>query len=131
MAIDNLEPFERLQAALTRRNNGPTAEEIEAFVKCRENDPSERTQEFIRLLRSLNEPMEEAKRKAVRRQARKQLGRLMEGYESAAWRFARQSERVRSPENLAALMAPVDSNACFYKGWKTPTCADCGASPTP
>jgi hypothetical protein len=109
-AIENLEPYERLQAALTRRDNGPTAEQIEAFVKCCNDDSSERTQEFIRLLRSLNEPMEETKRKAVRRQARKQLERLMDGYESAAWRFARQSERVVSPENLAALMAPVQSN---------------------
>jgi hypothetical protein len=109
-AIETLAPFERLQAALTRRGNGPTAQEIAAFVKCCDGDSSERTQEFIRLLRSLKEPMEEAKRKAVRRQARKQLSRLMEGYESAAWRFARQAERVGSPENLAALMAPARSN---------------------
>ncbi len=115
MAIDNLEPFERLQAALTRRNNGPTAEEIEAFVKCRENDPSEKTQEFIRLLRSLNDPMEKAKRKATRRQARKQLGSLMESYQTVAWRATGQADRVRSPENLAALMAPVDSNAMLLQ----------------
>jgi hypothetical protein len=109
-AIDNLEPFERLQAALTRRNQGPTAEEIDAFVKCRESDSSEQTQEFIRLLRSLKEPMENAERKATRRQARKQLRGLMESYQTVAWRTTGQADRVRSPENLAALMAPVDSN---------------------
>src|ERR1035441_2751676 len=34
----------------------------------------------------------------------------MDGYESLAWRFTRQFERVGSPENLAALMAPARSN---------------------
>jgi flagellar biosynthesis/type III secretory pathway chaperone len=114
-AIENVEPFERLQAALARRDDGPTAEEIEAFVKCRKGDSSERTQEFIRLLRSLKNPMEEADRKAVRRQVRAELGRLIETYQSVAMHLARQSERVQSPENLAALMAPVDSNSLLLQ----------------
>jgi len=114
-AIELLEPFERLHGALTRRDKGPTTKEIEAFVKCCKGDSSEKTQEFIHLLRSLKKPMEETERKAVRRQARKQLARLMEGYESAAWSFARQSERVQSPENLAALMAPQDPNSLLLQ----------------
>ncbi len=107
-AFEALEPFERLKEALSPRGAGPTAAEIDAFVKTRKGDSSEAMQEFILLLKSLHEPMEEQERKAARRKARKQLGPLMEAYENLAWRFSRQSERVHSPENLAALMAPQD-----------------------
>ena len=55
--------------------------------------------------------MEEAERKAARRQARKQLVRLMDSYQSVAWRMARQLHKVQSPENLAALMVTGDENA--------------------
>ena len=110
-AFENLEPFERLQAALTRRDDGPTAEEIDDFVKCRRKDSSEATQEFIGLLESLKQPMDEAERKAVRRQARAQLGKLMECHQSVAWRMSRDVDRVHSPENLAALMASGDEDA--------------------
>jgi hypothetical protein len=63
-------------------------------------------QDFILILKSLKEPMEEEERKAARQKARKHLGPLMETYENLAWRFSRQFEKVHSPENLAALMAP-------------------------
>ena len=107
-AFEVLEPFERLKEALSPRGPGPTAAEIDEFVKTRKGDSSEEMQEFILLLKSLNEPMEEQERKAARQKARKQLGPLMEAYENVAWRFSRQSEKVQSPENLAALMAPED-----------------------
>ena len=110
-AFENLEPFERLQAALTRRDHGPTAEEIDDFVKCHPKDSSEATKEFIRLLRSLKQPMDEAEGKAIRRQARAQLGKLMECHQSVAWRMSRDVDRVHSPENLAALMASGDDEA--------------------
>ena len=69
-----LEPFERLKEALSRRGQGPTAAEIEEFVKTRKGDSSRKMKEFITLLKSLKEPMEEPERKAARREARKQLG---------------------------------------------------------
>ena len=106
--IDAVEPFERLQKALARRGQGPTAEEIEEFVEAREGDSSPSMQEFIRVLKSLHEPMEEPERKAARREARKQLERLMDPLMSLAFQHGNKSERVRSPENLAALMAPGD-----------------------
>jgi hypothetical protein len=59
--------------------------------------------------------MEKAERRAVRRQAREQLGRLMESYQTVAWCTTGRADRVRSPENLAALMAPVDSNAMLLQ----------------
>jgi hypothetical protein len=114
-AFENLEPFEQLRAALSRRDNGPTAEEIESFVESRKKDSSPETRDFILLLTSLNEPMEAAERKVALREARAQLTRLMDGYESAAWTMARQAEKVQSPENLAALMAPDGSNALLLQ----------------
>jgi len=60
-------------------------------------------QEFITLLKSLHEPREEAERKAARREARKRLSRLMEAYESLAWKFSRKSEKVKSAENLVVV----------------------------
>jgi hypothetical protein len=70
-AIESLEPFERLQTALSRRDGGPSAEEIQAFAKARQDDSSPETQEFLRLLQSLLKPLEEGERKAALRQARK------------------------------------------------------------
>ena len=69
-AINNLEPFERLQAALTRRSHGPTPKEIDALVEYRKDDSFAATQEYIQLLMSLKEPLEEAARKAALHQAR-------------------------------------------------------------
>ena len=125
--FEAVEPFERLKEALSRRGQGPTAAEIEEFVKTRKGDSSEEMKEFITLLKSLKEPMEEAERKAARREARKQLARLMEPYESAAWQYGRKCERVQSSENLAALMAPDDhqsahlqrlEDSCLRRMWR-------------
>jgi len=114
-AFEAVEPFERLKEALARRDDGPTAAEIEEFCKSRKGDSSEKTQEFITLLKSLHQPMEEPQRKAARREARKQLARLMEPHENVAWRFARKSEKVQSAENLAALMAPDDQKSAHLQ----------------
>jgi len=110
-AFEAVEPFERLKEALARRDDGPTKAEIDEFVKTRTGEPSEPMQEFIALLKSLRQPMEEPQRKAARREARKQLARLMEPHENVAWRFGRISEKVQSAENLAALMAPDDERS--------------------
>ncbi|MDR3676029.1 MAG: hypothetical protein P4N24_11115 [Acidobacteriota bacterium] len=109
--FDAVEPFERLKEALSRRGQGPTEAEIKEFEKSRKDNSSPRMQEFITLLNSLNEPMEEPERKAARREARKQLTPLMEPYASAAWQYGRKCEKVRSTENLAALMAPNDHHS--------------------
>ena len=106
--FDALEPFERLKDALSRRGPGPTAAEIDEFVKTRKGESSEEMHEFILLLKSLKEPMEEPERKAARQKARKHLRPLMETYENLAWQYGRKCERVQSSENLAALMAPQD-----------------------
>jgi hypothetical protein len=113
--FDAVEPFERLKEALSRRGQGPTAAEIDKFVKTRKGAVSQEMQEFITLLNSLNEPREEAERKAALREARKQLVPLMDPYESAAWKYGRKSERVQSTENLAALMAPENQQAAHLQ----------------
>jgi hypothetical protein len=109
--FDAVEPFERLQEALSRRGQGPTAAEIEEFVTARKGDSSEAMQEFITLLKSLNQPMEENERKAAHREARKQLQSLMDPYMSLGFQYAHRAERVQSAENLAALMAPEDEKS--------------------
>ena len=109
--FDAVEPFERLQEALSRRGQGPTAAEIEEFVTARKGEPSEAMQEFITLLKSLNQPMEENERKAALREARKQLQSLMDPYMSLGFQYAHRAERVQSAENLAALMAPEDDKS--------------------
>jgi hypothetical protein len=113
--FEALEPFERLKEALSRRGQGPTAAEIDEFVKTRKGDSSEKMQEFILLLKSLKEPREEQERKAALREARKHLGPLMETYENLAWQYTRKSERVHSSENLAALMAPEDKHSAHLQ----------------
>ena len=113
--FEAVEPFERLKEALSRRGQGPTAAEIKEFEKSHKDDSSQRMQEFITLLNSLNEPMEEPERKAARREARKQLAPLMEPYESAAWQYGSKAEKVRSTENLAALMAPDDHHSAYLQ----------------
>jgi hypothetical protein len=110
-AFEALEPFEHLKEALSRRGSGPTAAEIDEFVKTHKDDSSEAMQEFIRLLKSLKEPMEDQERKAALKQARKQLSERMDVYENFAWRFSRKSEKIQSAENLAALMAPADQTS--------------------
>lgn len=100
-AYTALEPFEELRDALAPRV-------IDAFIERRSHDSSPQTQEFILLLRSLKEPMEARKRNALRRKARIDLQRLMEGFKALAWQCSRTSEHVRSQENMAALMAPED-----------------------
>ena len=66
-AFGAMEPFERLEKALARRGRGPTAAEIEEFVASRASDPSPAMEEFITLLNSLDQPMEEKTRRAARR----------------------------------------------------------------
>ncbi|HTS67796.1 MAG TPA: hypothetical protein VMO17_02335 [Terriglobia bacterium] len=110
-AVDNLEPFERLQAALSRRGVVSNEEEIQAFANARQDDSSPMTQEFLSLLASLLKPMEDRERKAVLRRARKQLRELVEPVKSVAWVMTRRANRVDSPENLAALAAPEDETA--------------------
>ena len=109
--FERVAPFQQLEKALGRRVVGPTAEEIDSFIKSRIDKSSDAMVEFIHLLKSLRKPMEEKERKAVLRKARVRLRGLMESYENAAWRVGRQMEKVDSPENLAALMAPNDPSA--------------------
>jgi hypothetical protein len=114
-SYDLLEPFERLEAVLARRGQKPTAEEIEEFVESRTGDTAEEMDEFILLLQSLNEPMEERERKAALRQARAELRGFMESYGDLAERRSRQVETVDSAENLAALMAPHNQTAVLLQ----------------
>lgn len=125
--LDALEPFERLKEALSRQIQGPTAAEVDEFVKTRTGELSPSMQKFIILLKSLKEPMEETERKAALRQARKDLIPLMETYETLAWQYTRRSQRVQSSANLAALMAPEDQNSvhlqrlqdsCLQRMWR-------------
>ena len=114
-AFAAMEPFERLEKALSRPGQGPTAAEVEEFVASRQGDPSPAMQEFITLIESLNEPMEQKKRKAARRQARKQLAALQEPYAILATQCMIRSERVQGAVNLAALMAPEDQKSMYLQ----------------
>ena len=107
-AFGAMEPFERLEKALSRRGEGPTAAEIDEFVASRKGDPSPAMQEFITLLKSLHQPMEEKERKAARRKARKQLQTLQEPYAILATQCVVRSDGIQSAANRAALMAPED-----------------------
>jgi len=109
--IELLEPFDRLQEALERRGDGPTAEEIDDFLHNRKGETTPAMQEFIQVLNSLKESGGEAERKALRQKARKQFADIMETYDNLRWRYTRKVERVHSPENLAALMAPDDERS--------------------
>jgi hypothetical protein len=114
-AFNAMEPFERLGKALARRGQGPTAAEIEEFVSSRESEPSPAMQEFITLLNSLDQPMEEKDRRAARRKARKQLAALQEPYAILATQCMVRSERVQGAVNLAALMAPEDNKSMYLQ----------------
>ena len=114
-AMEKVEPFELLEKALARRAGGPTAEEIQAFMKSCKGDSSEEIKEFIVLLKSLEEPMDERARKAARRKARAELNRLMDSRQSAAIYLASEMNKVQAPENLAALMAPAEVNSMFLQ----------------
>jgi len=113
--FEAMEPFERLEAALQRRGMGPSPEEIDAFVESEKEKASPQVQEIIQLLESLKEPLDKQERKATRQKIRALLGPLMEGLGTMAWQSARQSERVRSSENLAALMAPRDPSSVLLQ----------------
>ena len=107
-AMELLEPFAQLEQALSPRGKGPTAAVIDEFVRGRKEDSSERMREFIVLLESLKEPMEARQRRNARHKARTSLLALMEPYENLAWQYGRRCEKVKSPENLAAMMATDD-----------------------
>jgi len=103
-----LEPFEQLEEALSPRRGGPTAAEVDEFVRGHKGDSSERMRKFILLLESFKAPMEKRQRRDARGKARTELLALMEPYENLAWQYGRRCEKVKSPENLAAMMATDD-----------------------
>lgn len=105
-ALALAQPFRNLAQVLARRGQALPAGEVEEFAKSRRGDDSPEMREFIALLRELAKPMEKRARSVAMRQARTDLRRLMEPYEVLAWQTSRRAEKVRSGENLAALMAP-------------------------
>ena len=115
-ALDALEQFERLEEALSRCGQGPTAAEIEEFVTSRKSEPSPAMQEFIALLKSLNQPMEEKERRAALREARKQLLALKEPYAILATQCVVRSDGIQSAANRAGLMAPENQKAMHLQG---------------
>jgi len=94
---------------------GPTAAEIDEFVRGRKEDSSERMREFIVLLESLKAPMEKRQRRNACRKARTELVALMDPYENLAWQYSRRYEKVKSPENLAAMMATDDPRGALLQ----------------
>jgi hypothetical protein len=110
-AAVKVEPYEAMRDALARRDGGPAPGEIQSFVEsCGKNDSAE-MQELIPLLNSLSGPLEDQERKAIRRRARALVKKLMQAFDDPLYYLARQAENVRSPENLAAIMAPRDTSA--------------------
>ncbi len=114
-AIENLAPYESLDAALGR-TAGPTPEEIQAFAESRPRESSPEIGEFILALKSLENPMEPRERRKECRKLRARLHPLMAGYSNAAWCLARDANKTRSAESLAALAVPdMESGALLQK----------------
>jgi hypothetical protein len=127
-AADTMDRLEDLQIALNRRN-GPTPAEIRTCRECFGDNPSADVQEFFLLLQSLQKQGEgeeadedpstkpampvatERERKAVRRELRARVNRMIISYQGACREFQKDCEKVHSPENLAALMAPQDEKS--------------------
>jgi hypothetical protein len=77
---------------------------------------------YITPLKSLHAPGEDPERKPVRREARKQLSRLVELFASVAWQYARKWARVLSMENLAELLAPENQPAMHLQSLEDSCC---------
>ncbi len=101
-AIEALKPFERLEKALTRRGQPPTAQEINEFAESGMGDQG-RKAELIELLNSLGQAGKDG-RAAIMRKARRLLRAMMGPFETLAWQHAHRVERLESPEGLAAMM---------------------------
>ena len=114
-AYQNLECYEELAAALARRGNGPSPAEIHSFVENVGGDPSEEMKEFILLLKSLNKLEAGPERKAARRKARAQLEKLEESYRRVCILMAEKLDEMKSPENMAALVAPRDDKSLLMQ----------------
>ena len=114
-AHENMDGYETLGVALARRGNGPTPAEIHTFVKHFKDDPSEEMKEFFLLLKSLNKLAKGPERNAARRKARAQLQALMESYQRVCLKIEEHFDEMRSPESLAALIAPRDENALLMQ----------------
>ncbi len=110
-ALALAQPFRNLEQLLARRGVALPADEIEEFAKSRSGDDSPEMREFIARLRELTKPTEKRARRVAMRQARADLRRLMEPYETLVWQCMSQADKVRGGENLAALMAPADAHS--------------------
>jgi (p)ppGpp synthase/HD superfamily hydrolase len=78
-------------------------------------DPSEEMQELFLLLKSLNKLPESPERRAACRQARAQLQEMEASYRRICVGFAERLKEMRSPESLAALMAPEDERSLLMQ----------------
>lgn len=107
-----LEPWERLQAVLSRRRNYPTPEEIDEFLNTRKGE-AENYGEFIALLKSMKTLTDPDERKSALKQARARLREHIEPLQNAAWRMGRRLQEASSAENLAALMAPEGKSSAI------------------
>jgi hypothetical protein len=125
------EIFDRLQdlAIALNRRNGPTSTEIRTFMEAFGDNPPADMQKFFLLLQSLQKQEEgeeadedpstkpatpvatERERKVVRRELRARVNRMIISYQGACREFQKDCEKVHSPENLAALMAPQDEKS--------------------
>ena len=115
LAHENLDYYDDLTFALDRRGNSPTPAEIHTFVEHFKDDPSEEMKEFFLLLKSLNKLEKGPERNAARRKARVQLQALIESYQRVCLRVEEHFDELRSPESLAALIAPRDENALLLQ----------------
>ena len=114
-AHENLDYYDDLSIALSRHGNRPTPAEIHTFVEHFKDDPSEEMKEFFLLLKSLNKLPKGPERNAARRQARGQLQALTESYQRVCLKVEEHFDEMRSPESLAALIAPRDENALLLQ----------------
>ena len=114
-AHENLDCYDHLSIVLARRGNGPTPAEIQTFVEHFKDDSSEKMKEFCLLLKSLNKLAKGPERNAARRQARVQLQAMMESYQRVCLQVQEHFDEMRSPESLAALIAPRDESALLLQ----------------
>jgi hypothetical protein len=127
-ASEIFDALQDLAIALDRRN-GPTPAEVRTFMEPFGNSRPADMQKVFLLLQSLQKPEEgeesdedpstepvtpvatERERKAVRRELRERVNRMIISYQGACREFQKEREKVHSPENLAALMPPPDEKS--------------------
>ena len=88
------------------KEEGPTPEQIEAFVRQTQADASPELKQFVDHLRPLSQPMEKRQRQKALPAVMAELRELLRPYAIAHSDSLKREAEVDSPEGLASLMVP-------------------------